>query len=235
MVFPVAWMPQQPMIANCPPGLEYLTQIDQLLVHQQIELFELMTGYETENKYVVRNALGQNVYGAFEQSDCCGRYWCGNIRSFDMNIVDNLGHEVIHLNRPLACGSCCFPCCLQKLEVSSPPGNLIGSVEQEWSIFPKFSIKDASGKTVLKLSGPFCTISCCRDVVFDLFSSDGETKVGQINKQWSGFAREAFTDADNFGISFPMDLDVKIKAVLLGACFLIVTLFFFLSNINSFE
>ena len=26
--------------SNCPPGLEYLTQIDQLIVKQQIELFE---------------------------------------------------------------------------------------------------------------------------------------------------------------------------------------------------
>ena len=25
---------------DCPPGLEYLTQVDQLLVHQQIEIFE---------------------------------------------------------------------------------------------------------------------------------------------------------------------------------------------------
>jgi hypothetical protein len=46
--------------------------------------------------------------------------------------------------------------------------------------------------------------------------------VGLISKQWSGIAREAFTDADLFGISFPMDLDVKMKAVMLGACFLIV-------------
>ena len=30
--------PQAP--PNCPPGLEYLTQVDQLLVHQQVELLE---------------------------------------------------------------------------------------------------------------------------------------------------------------------------------------------------
>ena len=35
------WMSQpQEVIPGCPPGLEYLTQIDQLLVNQQIELFE---------------------------------------------------------------------------------------------------------------------------------------------------------------------------------------------------
>lgn len=53
-------------------------------------------------------------------------------------------------------------------------------------------------------------------------SRDGSTQVGKISKQWSGLLREAFTDADNFGISFPMDLDVRMKAVMLGACFLIV-------------
>lgn len=48
-------------------------------------------------------------------------------------------------------------------------------------------------------------------------------KVGKISKQWSGLAREIFTDADFFGISFPLDLDVRMKAVLLGATFLIVS------------
>lgn len=56
-----------------------------------------------------------------------------------------------------------------------------------------------------------------------VYSKDGSTKVGKISKQWSGFVREAFTDSDMFGINFPIDLDVKMKAVLLGACFLIVS------------
>ena len=38
----VTWMPLPEGSAppGCPPGLEYLTQIDQILVHQQIEIFE---------------------------------------------------------------------------------------------------------------------------------------------------------------------------------------------------
>ena len=65
-------------------------------------------------------------------------------------------------------------------------------------------------------------MSICGDVEFTVYTTDEETKIGKISKQWSGFVREAFTDADMFGINFPLDLDVKIKAVLLGACFLIV-------------
>ncbi len=36
----VQWMQAPQAIAGCPPGLEYLTQVDQLLVHQQVELLE---------------------------------------------------------------------------------------------------------------------------------------------------------------------------------------------------
>ena len=35
-------------------------------------------------------------------------------------------------------------------------------------------------------------------------------QVGKITKQWTGLAKEMFTDADNFGINFPLDLDVKV-------------------------
>ncbi|XP_046461866.1 phospholipid scramblase 2-like [Daphnia pulex] len=223
------WMPLQPAFqqnSNCPPGLEYLTAIDQLLVHQKVELLEAFTGFETTNKYTVKNSMGQKVFRATEISDCCTRQLCGPNRAFDMKIVDNNDHEVIHLNRPLACSSCFFPCCLQTMEVTAPPGTVIGSIQQEWSIIkPKFSIKDASGETVLTIEGPFCTFSMCGDVEFNVYSRGGD-KVGKISKQWSGLVREAFTDADMFGINFPLDLDVRIKAVMLGACFLIDFMFF---------
>lgn len=54
------WM-VPPSIPNCPHGLEYLTSIDQLLVHQKVELFEAFTGFETNNRYEIKNSLGQKV------------------------------------------------------------------------------------------------------------------------------------------------------------------------------
>ncbi|PAA62787.1 hypothetical protein BOX15_Mlig003802g2, partial [Macrostomum lignano] len=59
-----------------------------------------------------------------------------------------------------------------------------------------------------------------------LRSHDGSTEVGRVSKQWTNLLQEYFTDVDNFGITFPRDLSVKIKAVVLAACFLIDFMFF---------
>ena len=85
------------------------------------------------NSHWLKSSLANfnfQVYKAKEDSECCTRYFCdagrwfelylttvhvniAYIRCFDMNITDLMGQEVIHLNRPLRCQSCCFPCCLQ--------------------------------------------------------------------------------------------------------------------------
>lgn len=49
--------------------------------------------------------------------------------------------------------------------------------------------------------------------------------VGKISKYWSGFVNDVFTNADNFGIHVPADLDVTVKAAMIGACFLFVSMF----------
>lgn len=61
---------------------------------------------------------------------------------------------------------------------------------------------------------------------FQIKSADDKHKVGQIKitfKMLNYFV--PFTDitTGDFNINFPLDLDVKIKSVLLGACFLLVS------------
>ncbi|WAR27411.1 PLS2-like protein [Mya arenaria] len=179
------WMPAPQAPANCPPGLEYLAQVDQLLIKQKVEGLEAFTGYETNNKYEILNSLGQRVFYASK--------------------------EVMHLSRGLRCNCCMCPCCLQKVTVEAPAGHTIGYVSQAWSMCkPQFKIQTANEDTVLRIKGPCCTWNLCGEIEFD----------------WSGLAKEAFTDADNYGISFPIDLDVNVKAVLIGAVFLIDFMYF---------
>uniref|UniRef100_H3AUK0 Phospholipid scramblase n=1 Tax=Latimeria chalumnae TaxID=7897 RepID=H3AUK0_LATCH len=217
--------PYVPIATGVPHGLEYLTQVDQILIHQTVELVEAFIGFETNNKYEIKNSLGQKIYYAKEENDCCTRNCCGPLRHFNMKITDNTDREVIHLVRPFKCASCWCPCCLQEMEVQSPPGTTIGFIIQNWHPFiPKFSIQNVERETVLKVTGSCCMCNCCGDVVFDVKTRDESRSVGRISKQWSGLLKEVFTDTDNFGIQFPMDLDVKMKATLMGACFLIVSM-----------
>ena len=216
---------QQP---NAPQGLEYLATLDRVFVKQKVELLEAFTSFETNNRYHILDAQGRQIFKAKEDTDCCTRQCCGNIRPFDMKLKDGNDQEIIHFQRPLACGSCCFPCCLQSLEVESPPGNVIGTVKQKWSIlYPKYNIKDETGKTIYYIEGPCCTCSCFGDVDFKIYDgSDHSKEVGRIAKKWSGLAKEYFTDADNFGITFPPGANAKMKATLLGASMLIDFMYF---------
>jgi len=106
-------------------------------------------------------------------------------------------------------------------------------VEQKWTWWKaKLEVQDAQHQHILTVNGPCCPCSCGSDVEFPVSSADGSSQVGMISKQWSGFAQEFFTDAENFGISFPLDLDVKFKAILMGALFLIDFMFFEHQNNN---
>ncbi|XP_052821335.1 phospholipid scramblase 2-like isoform X1 [Mya arenaria] len=228
------WMQRPEGLPGCPPGLEYLCQIDQLLVKQQVELLEALTGWESANKYKIQNSVGQQVYFAAEESDMCARQCCGPQRGFTIHITDNLGQEVVRVTREFKCCAGCPWCaCTEGLAhevvVESPPGTVVGYVLQQQScIEPKYAIMNASREEILTIKGPMCVISgpCCPDVEFIIHSKDGTTEVGKISKQWSGAVREYFTDADNFGVSFPMDLDVKMKATMIGAVFLIDFMYF---------
>ncbi|EYC45419.1 hypothetical protein Y032_0428g1282 [Ancylostoma ceylanicum] len=223
------WMPMPAPIDGVPAGLEYLTMVDKIMVHQMFEVLELVTGFETKNKYALRNANGEQVYYAFEESECCERQCCGPNRGFTMHIVDNFKREVLLIRRPFkCCGGACFGlcanagCCASECTVESPPGNVIGTVTQRGAFCAAaLEMKDADDKVILRVEGPCCCMMCgCQDKEFPVDTTTGEN-IGSITKKWGGCLREAYTDADVFSVTFPLDLDVRAKAVLLGATFLI--------------
>ncbi|KAK5983444.1 Phospholipid scramblase, partial [Trichostrongylus colubriformis] len=193
-------------IQGVPPGLEYLTMIDRIVVHQLIELREIVLNYQTRNKYVLLNANGEQVYYAFEESSLCMRCWCDMHRSFTMHIVDNFGKEVLRVTRPFKCcgGGCygcfaCIDCCTYECSVEAPPGNVIGSVVQRQACCASsFDVKNEGDQIILSIDGPF--IACGRNVEFPIRTPSGAS-VGDITKKWRGLLRELVTNADTFSVS----------------------------------
>lgn len=53
-------------IPGCPPGLEYLAQLDKIKVEQLVSLTEAFLGFERNNKYVLRNGNNQQFLYAYE-------------------------------------------------------------------------------------------------------------------------------------------------------------------------
>ena len=84
-------------IQGIPPGLEYLLLIDNLQIEQNVSLLETITGWDTNNKYVIKNGNGEQMYYAFEKTGTCMRTCFGSRRSITIHIVDNINQVNIKL------------------------------------------------------------------------------------------------------------------------------------------
>lgn len=116
------------------------------------------------------------------------------------------------------------------MSIYSPPGNLIGFVFERCTIInSSLHLFDAMLPDIplYEVSGPLITCSCFgSDVEFPIYAygKSGENPVGNITKTWGGMLKELLTDSDTFGVSFPVDLEPKHKALFLATCLLIVSM-----------
>ncbi|KAF2881505.1 hypothetical protein ILUMI_24662 [Ignelater luminosus] len=231
----VRWMRRPKGNKRCYDGLEYLLDLDSIFVRQVPDLPETI-GEDIANCYFVLNKDGERIYYAYEISDVGLRKLWGYRRPFNIVVFDRTATEILNLYRPLSCDQCCYPCCLQKMVVTTSTGILLGKVKQPWGpLWPRLKIEDYRGNIVYNLEGPPCTCSWCfctgcYNIDADFFISTTrvrKTIIGRLTKYWTKFYRETVsTDVDNFGMRFPKDINVELKAVLLGACFLLDYMYF---------
>lgn len=134
-----------------------------LYIKQKAELFEAFTGFETCNKYkvyltgpdCVRSDNQDAYFKAIEESDCCQRQFCGNLRSFTMNIYGPDQQPVIILERPFKCQVCC--CNLPELSIKDAAGNYIGRVKNLFDCCGySFTIFNKDDMPTLSIHGDCC-------------------------------------------------------------------------------
>ncbi len=189
--------------------MEKLSSIDGLVVSQRKEWGEILTGFETKNKYAVLDASGNDLYIAAELGgSLLLRWFLKALRPFEINVWTYENRLVLRVVRP-------FRFYFHELSVYDAHGQFLGTIQKRFSILRKiYSVLDGSGQEIYQLFGPIL-----HPWTFEIRKEDGE--YGKITKKWSGLLKESLTDADNFGVSFPASWDKKIKALFLGAVFLI--------------
>ncbi|XP_067220135.1 phospholipid scramblase 2-like [Chanodichthys erythropterus] len=209
---------------HCPSLLETLTRIDQLFVHKEKSMAEgcaeVCCGIKPNNRYTVKNDNGNRIFTIIEDNNCCNRTFCCAARSFKMRVFNNLNQEIIRLVRPFVCS-----CCGHQMEVQSPRGVTIGYVRQNSHFFlPKLTVENEQSEPAFKIAGPCVACTCCTDEMFELVSLDEaatDNPFGKIVKPFTSSGPNAGVD---FVAKFPSNLEVKMKATLLGACILIVNI-----------
>lgn len=115
---------------------------------------------------------------------------------------------------------------------------LLGQVAERCNIFsPRYVVRDKDSVDRLEIKGPkwafCCTCKLMGNVEFKIKSLEGTKEhCGRISKEFESFELDrsqharVSSDADNYGISFPLDMDPRMKATLLGAVLLIDFMYF---------
>ena len=189
--------------------MERLSSFDSLVISQKKEWGEILSGFETKNKYLVLDSSGQEEFVAVEDGgSTLLRFFLKALRPFKIKILTLDNKRFLELNRP-------FRFYFHELQIFDSRGKPFGAIQRRFSILRrKYSVLNNSGDEIFELFGPLL-----HPWTFIIRKDDRE--YGKITKKWSGLLKEGFSDADNFGITFPVDLEAKKKALLLGAVFLI--------------
>ena len=190
-------------------NMDKLSSIQGLIVQQRKEWGEILSGFETRNKYVVMDSTGKELYAAVEEGGSLILRWILKaLRPFEIKIYTFDQRPVLNLKRP-------FRFYFHEMDIHDSQGIKLGTIKRRFSIIRRiYSVLDASGQDTYQLFGPLL-----HPWTFEI--RRGDQDLGKITKKWSGIMKEGFTDADNFGVTFPASWDCTLKAVFLGAVFLI--------------
>ncbi|KAI9006914.1 Scramblase-domain-containing protein [Hyaloraphidium curvatum] len=154
------------------------------VIGRQLEAINLLIGFEQANKYAVRDVYGQQIGQILEHEagmlSVIQRQLFRTHRQFTAFLVDANGNLALKIYRP-------FTWINSKVYVFDPEDNLIGEVHQIFHIFRRQYELFVNKTQFARIDAPFLSWD------FTMTSKDGRL-TGTINRNFSGFVREIFTD-----------------------------------------
>ncbi len=190
-----------------------LERYETLVVRQDVEMLQVFTGLETENRYRILDSNGDDVLFAYEESGFIGRQFLGGHRPLTLVIMDGAGNHMLTARRK-------FFWFFSHLDLFDSDERMIGRMERKFKLIGRrFHLHDAHGYAG-SVEGPLL-----RPNTFWLRQNDVD--LAKVTKRWSGLSRETFSVADTFHVEF-MDstLSESMRWLTLGMAFAIDLDFF---------
>lgn len=197
---------------------ERILPSQRLHVQQVWEGLEIVLGFESRNKYQILDEHNVPLAYAAEQSTGITgtilRQIFGHWRSFKITIFNQKKERMYDLELP-------FRWLLKTLILKNAHGVKLGHLEQRFALFrKKFDMYDHNNQLVARINSSF----------FKFWTFEfrrGATKLGMIQKKWSGGLGEIFTDKDNFVVSFAdRELSTDTKVLMLATCLMVDIVYF---------
>jgi len=174
-------------------------------MRQQRQWIEALTGFERNNRYVLRGPDGQDLFFMKENSSCIERNCCsGECKAWRMDIflLGPRGVEgglesmtpFMHLERPCTMTCLCFD--RPEVEISElPSGRVIGYITDPFAICNlNFVVHDQNRNPLLRSDTPLCRcgLCCpcpcsgipCNEVQFPVTDISTGQDVAMVHKFW---------------------------------------------------
>ncbi|CZT21482.1 related to scramblase family protein [Ramularia collo-cygni] len=228
------------------PALSLLAN-SSLIIQRQMEMMNLLIGFEQANRYIIMDPHGATLGYIAEQDHGIGRSLVRQLarthRSFTTHIFDKEGREVLRIHRPFAWISSririydCVPeggykeseeTGLQTQQVEGVPVSrtsplkleemrIIGEAQQQWAPLRRkynlFTFREEITTAEVPPTETTTPDSAIESGMAQFASinepflswdftlrNDSSAPVGSVNRNFSGFAREIFTDTGVYAL-----------------------------------
>jgi len=225
-----------------------LNQHERMQLRQQRQWIEALTGFERNNRYVLRDTQGNDIFFVRENSTCIERNFCkGACKAWRMDVY-LLGPQgiqggeasmtpFIHMERP--CTLTCF--CMNRPEVlisELGSGRLLGSIFEPFAWCNlQFEVRDPANQPVLITDiaccqwGLCCPCPCdgapCNELAFPVTDIGSGQPVAEVLKKWMwGDCVQCMGEWDNYWIKFGSASNPDYKVLLVALSIFIQMRFF---------
>ncbi len=188
-----------------------------LSVRQVKEWAEILVGWETRNRYEAIDHNGSFMLYIGETGEGWGNALLRNLwpfRRVELECVTKAGTRALSLQQP-------WTLFFNYVEVTAWDGRQLGYIQQRFHLLHRvFDLCTPAGVVMATLEGPLWR-------PWTFYVKQRGEEVAVIRKQWSGFLKEAMTDADNFGVEFKPELtDARLRQMVLAATLMVDLCYF---------